>query len=259
MGSSVYVASVEGTTGKSTVALGLLHQLARRVGRVAVFRPIVRADTATHGGRDYVLELLISQDAVDQSYDDGVGVTYDEVHEDPVAALDTIVQRYHAVAEQADAVLIVGSDYTDVGTPTEFSFNAKIAANLGAPVLLVLNGFGRTPQEVRAIADMAATELAANHGSLFAVIANRVDDGDGKSLVAALDGIGAPAFAIPEEPVLNQPLVADLLAPIDGRLLSGDPQLLTREVTGLMIVTPLSRRTTKCWSTQRGRSLVATK
>ncbi|WP_350276329.1 phosphate acetyltransferase [Kribbella sp. HUAS MG21] len=235
MGSSVYVASVEGTTGKSTVALGLLHQLARRVGRVAVFRPIVRADTATHGGRDYVLELLISQDAVDQSYDDGVGVTYDEVHEDPVAALDTIVQRYHAVAEQADAVLIVGSDYTDVGTPTEFSFNAKIAANLGAPVLLVLNGFGRTPQEVRAIADMAATELAANHGSLFAVIANRVDDGDGKSLVAALDGIGAPAFAIPEEPVLNQPLVADLLAPIDGRLLSGDPQLLTREVTGLMI------------------------
>jgi phosphate acetyltransferase len=202
---------------------------------VAVFRPIVRADTATHGGRDYVLELLISQDAVEQSYDDGVGVTYDEVHEDPDAALDTIVQRYHAVAEHADAVLIVGSDYTDVGTPTEFSFNAKIAANLGAPVLLVLNGFGRTPHDVRAIADMAVAELAANHGSLFAVIANRVDDGEGKPLVAALDGIGAPAFAIPEEPVLNQPLVADLMAPIDGRLLSGDPELLTREVTGLMI------------------------
>ena len=27
--------------------------------------------------------------------------------------------------------------------------------------------------------DMAAAELAANHGSLFAVIVNRVDDGDG--------------------------------------------------------------------------------
>ncbi|MFF0341464.1 phosphate acetyltransferase [Kribbella sp. NPDC004875] len=235
MGSSVYVASVEGTTGKSTVALGVLHQLSRRVGRVAVFRPIVRADTATHGGRDYVLDLLISQDAVVSSYEDGVGVTYDEVHEDPDAALDTIVQRYHAVAEQADAVVIVGSDYTDVGTPTEFSFNAKIAANLGVPVLLVLNGFGRTPHDVRALADMAVAELVANHGSLFAVIANRVGTGEGKPLVAALDGIGAPAFAIPEEPVLNQPLVADLMAPIDGRLVSGDPQLLTREVTGLMI------------------------
>jgi phosphate acetyltransferase len=249
MGSSVYVASVEGTTGKSTVALGVLHQLARRVRRVAVFRPVVRADTATHGGRDYVLDLLIAQDAVDQSYEDGVGVTYEAVHADPDAALDTIVQRYHAVAEQADAVLIVGSDYTDVGTPTEFSFNAKIAANLGVPVLLVVNGFERTPHDVRAITDLAAAELAANHGTLFAVIVNRVgqEPGDGtaggegpvgvtpEALVAALDGIGAPAFAIPEEPILNQPLVADLLAPIDGRLLSGDPQLLTREISGLMI------------------------
>jgi len=161
MGSSVYVASVEGFTGKSTVALGVLQQLSRRVERVAVFRPIVRADTAIYGGRDYVLDLLTSQDAVVHSYDEGVGVRYDEVHEDPDAALDTIVRRYHAVAEQADAIVVVGSDYTDVGTPTEFSYNAKIAANLGAPVLLVLNGFGRTPHDVRAIADIAAAELAA--------------------------------------------------------------------------------------------------
>ena len=65
------------------MALGVLQQLSRRVGRVAVFRPIVRPDTATYGGRDYVLELLISHDAVEQSYEDGVGVTYDEVHKDP--------------------------------------------------------------------------------------------------------------------------------------------------------------------------------
>jgi phosphate acetyltransferase len=235
MGSSVYVASVEGFTGKSTVALGVLQQLSRRVERVAVFRPIVRADTAIYGGRDYVLDLLTSQDAVVHSYDEGVGVRYDEVHEDPDAALDTIVRRYHAVAEQADAIVVVGSDYTDVGTPTEFSYNAKIAANLGAPVLLVLNGFGRTPHDVRAIADIAAAELAANHGSLFAVIANRVDSGDDQPLLEALEGVGVPAFAIPDEPLLSQPVVADLLDPIGGRLLSGDPGLLTREVTGLMI------------------------
>ncbi|HET6741707.1 MAG TPA: phosphate acetyltransferase, partial [Kribbella sp.] len=126
-------------------------------------------------------------------------------------------------------------------------------ANLGVPVLLVVNGFERTPHDVRAITDLAAAELAANHGTLFAVIVNRVgqEPGDGaasgaaggdgpvgvtpEALVAALDGVGAPAFAIPEEPILNQPLVADLLAPIDGRLLSGDPQLLTREIGGLMI------------------------
>ncbi|MGW6282579.1 phosphate acetyltransferase [Kribbella sp. NPDC055071] len=235
MGSSVYVASVEGFTGKSTVALGVLHQLSRRVGRLAVFRPIVRADTATHGGHDYVLDLLISQDSVAQSYDEGVGVTYDELHQDPDAALDVIVRRYHALAEQADSVVVVGSDYTDVGTPTEFSYNAKIAANLGVPVLLVLNGFERTPNDVRAIADMATAELAANHGSLSALVVNRVGKGESDAFVAALDGLGAPAFAIPEEPLLGQPSVADLLKPVEGRVLSGDPQLLAREVSGLMI------------------------
>ncbi|MFP5316649.1 MAG: AAA family ATPase, partial [Actinomycetes bacterium] len=41
---SVYVASVEGYTGKSAVALGVLDTLSRRVERVGVYRPIVRRD-----------------------------------------------------------------------------------------------------------------------------------------------------------------------------------------------------------------------
>ncbi|MEV5965964.1 phosphate acetyltransferase [Kribbella sp. NPDC051952] len=235
MGSSVYIASVEGSTGKSTVALGVLQQLSRRVERVAVFRPIVRPDTAMHGGRDYVLDLLTAHDAVQLSYDECLGVTYDEVHADPDAALDVIVQRYHEVADRADAVLVVGSDYTDVGSPTEFSYNAKIAANLGTPVLLVLNGFQHSPHDLRAIADMAVGELRENHGALAAVVANRVDPKHLDDAVAALAGVGVPAFALPEEPLLTQPTVADLLPPVDGSLLSGDPALLTREVTGLVV------------------------
>ena len=235
MGSSVYVASVEGSTGKSTVALGVLQQLSRRVQRVAVFRPIIRPDATTHGGRDYVLDLLTAHDAVQLAYDDCLGVTYDEVHADPDAALDTIVQRYHEVAEHADAVLVVGSDYTDVGTPTEFSYNAKIAANLGTPVVLVLNGFQHSPRDLRAIADMAVGVLRENHGSLAAVVANRVAPQLLTDTVAALAGAGGSVFALPEDPLLTQPTVADLLSPVNGRLLSGDPALLTREVTGLVV------------------------
>ena len=235
MGSSVYIASVEGSTGKSTVALGVLQQLSRRVERVAVFRPIVRPDTATYGGRDYVLDLLTAHEAVQSAYGESLGVTYDEVHADPDAALDAIVQRYHEIADHVDAVLVVGSDYTDVGTPTEFSFNAKIAANLGTPVVLVLNGFQRSPHEVRMIADMAVGELRGNHGSLAAVVANRVTPHHLADTVAVLAGAGAPAFALPEEPLLTQPTVADLMVPVEGRLLRGDPALLTREVTGLVV------------------------
>jgi phosphate acetyltransferase len=236
MGSSVFVASVEGYTGKSAVALGVLDALSRRVERVGVFRPIVRRDGASyHSGRDYVLELLTSHDAVSLSYDDCAGVTYEEVHADPTAALDRIVDRYHRVADQCDAVVVVGSDYTDVGTPTEFSYNARIAANLGAPVLLVLNGSGRSPEELHTVADIAAAELKANHGTLFAIIANRVDSADVAADTAALVRGDVPAYAIPDEALLSAPSVADLARECEGTLVSGDESLLHREATGLVV------------------------
>jgi phosphate acetyltransferase len=235
MGSSVYVASFEGYSGKSTVALGLLEQLSRRVGRVGVFRPVVRADTASYAGRDYVLDLLTSHDAVTLSYDECAGVTYDEVHDDPTEALDRIVERYHRVAAQCDAVVVVGTDYTDVSAPTEFSYNARIAANLGAPVLLVLNGSGRSPAELRTMTTMAVGELKTQHGTLFAVIANRVDESRVLDDAEAIGVDGVPAYAIPEEPLLSAPSVGDLMVACDGVLLSGDESLLGREATGLVV------------------------
>ena len=235
MGSSVYVASVEGYTGKSAIALGVLEQLSRRVERVGVFRPIVRADATQHRGGDFVLELLTAHEAVSLTYDECAGVTYDEVHQDPGAALDRIVDRFHQVAARCDAVVVVGSDYTDVGAPTEFSFNARIAANLGAPVLLVLNGRGRTPADLRTNADMAAAEIKANHGALFTIIANRVDLTEVDATVAALATADVPSYAIPEDALLGAPSVNDLMQACNGTLVSGDEAMLTREATGLVV------------------------
>ncbi|HEX6235503.1 MAG TPA: phosphate acetyltransferase [Jiangellaceae bacterium] len=230
MASSVYVASAEGESGKSTVALGVLELLVGRVGRVGVFRPIVRSGSQP----DYVLEMLLDQNGVDVPYEDAAGVTYEQVHSDPDAALTTIVERYHALADRYDSVVIVGSDYTDVATPTELAYNARIAVNLGAPVLLVVRGQDRSAAEVRAVADMAVTELAANYAKLLAIVANRVDPATLDAVRQALAG-KVPGYAIPAEPFLTAPAVADLQAACGGRLVSGDPHLLEREVMGLII------------------------
>ncbi|MFT3872574.1 MAG: phosphate acetyltransferase [Nocardioides sp.] len=235
MGRSVYVASLEGNTGKSAVALGVLNALSRRVERVGVFRPVIRTEPSHPEHHDAVLDLLVAQDAVHLDYDSCVGVTYDQAHADPAAALDLVVERYHRVADASDAVVVVGSDYTDVGTPTEFSYNARIAANLGAPVLLVLNGRGRTPAELNAMADLAATELSASHGSLFAVIANRVQPDDLDETRATLAGKDVLAAVLPEEPILSAPSVEDLVAACDGWLVRGEDALLTREATGVIV------------------------
>jgi phosphate acetyltransferase len=229
--SSVYVAAVEGFTGKSAVALGVLEQLSRRVERVAVFRPLVRDDAAS----DYVLDLLVSHEAVSLSYEECAGITYADLHRDGESALDTIVARYHEIAERADAVLVVGSDYTGLASPTEFAFNARVAANLGTPLLLVLNAHGKSPTELRTVADLAATEIRANLGSLFAIVANRADLDSREQLLEALVVYEVPVFVVPDEPLLDAPSVGDLMLACEGRLVNGEEALLTQEATGVVV------------------------
>src|SRR6201995_2011131 len=107
--SGSYIAAPEPETGKSTIALGVLHRLASTVAKVGVFRPITRFGV----DRDYILELLLAHTTAGLTYEQCVGVTYQELHADTDAALAGIVDAYHAMAQAMDAVVIVGRDYTE--------------------------------------------------------------------------------------------------------------------------------------------------
>jgi phosphate acetyltransferase len=230
MARSLYITSAEGDTGKSTIALGMVDLLSRTVRRVGVFRPVARSADQP----DYVLELLLAHDGVDLTYDQCVGVTYEEVHADPEAALSRIVTRYHEMARECDAVVIVGSDYTDVAGPTELSYNARIAVNLGAPVLLVVRAAARSPEEVRHLADLMLSELHAQHAEAIAVVANRCAPEDLGPVQEALAG-ALPAWAVPEDQLLAAPTVRAVMEAVGGRMIAGDEALLTREALDLLV------------------------
>ncbi|WP_018602374.1 phosphate acetyltransferase [Mycobacterium sp. 155] len=228
---AIYVASPEGDTGKSTIALGILHRLAATVPRVGVFRPIARLGE----DRDYILELLLAGTTAGLPYEDCVGVDYQHVHEDPDAAITDIVDRFHRVANRCDAVLIVGSDYTDIATPSELSMNARIAVNLGAPVVLAVKAADRTPEEVAHVVEVCLAELSHQHAHAAAVVANRCDPAQMTAVAEALKPLGTPAYVLPEEPLLVAPSVAELQVAVDGTVIAGDPQLLSREVMGVLV------------------------
>ncbi len=256
MAQSIFITSAEGHSGKSTIALGVLDALSHATPRVGVFRAIARSTVEP----DYVLEMLLAHDGVDLPYEDCIGVTYDEVRADPDAALGKIVERYKAVEAQCDAVVIVGSDYTDVGSPAELGYNARIAANLGAPVLLVMSGRtgeaeklgsspARTPEEIGQITALALAELAHGRAGLLAVIVNRAEPERIDDVVASVrevvdharepehvasDGV-VPVWAIPEDTFLVAPTMREVMAAIDGTLIKGDAELLSREVLGVVI------------------------
>ncbi|OBK44723.1 phosphate acetyltransferase [Mycobacterium kubicae] len=228
---SIYVAAPEPETGKSTVALGLLHRLTAKVAKVGVFRPITRLNEE----RDYILELLLEHTSADLPYEQCVGVTYQQLHDDRDGAISTIVESYHAMAQSCDAVLIVGSDYTDVTSPAELSVNARIAANLGAPVLLTVRGKGRTPDEVASVVAVCLAELSAERAHAAAVIANRCDPAQLDAVAEALRAFEPRAYVLPEEPLLAAPTVAELTTAVNGTQIRGDAQLAEREVMGVLV------------------------
>jgi len=232
---SVYIASPEGLTGKSAVALGLLDALVREVGSVGVFRPLSAAGTSL-GETDLIVDLLIHQPGITQTYDEALGVSYDAARTDPDEALHTIVERFGMLADRFEVILVLGSDYTDVSTGTELSFNAKIAANLGSPVVLVVHGRERTPDQIRAAADSAISELRANHAHTVAVIANRVDGRETDAIRTVLADLpGVVTAAIPESLLLSAPTFRALVEAADAELVLGSESWMDRESLGLIV------------------------
>ncbi|MGO2095741.1 MAG: phosphate acetyltransferase [Candidatus Microbacterium stercoravium] len=246
MARSIYLTSAEGRSGKSTIALGVLDSLSRVTPRVGVFRTIARSVSEP----DYVLEMLLDHDGTDLDYADCIGVTYDDVRADPEGALAEIVARFKRVEARCDAVVVLGSDYTDVGSPAELAYNARIAANLGTPVLLVLGGrkpqghvaelgsaAARSPRQMEQLASLAVAELARANAEIAATIVNRADGARSRDIVDAVRQRtpDSPVWAIPEDRLLVAPTMADILRAVDGEVVKGDDALLAREALGVTV------------------------
>ena len=225
--------SPEGQTGKSIVALGIIDALTRKVGSVGVYRPVMSGG----GERDEVLDALVSQPAVGQTYEQAGGVTYDDVRADPEQALGTIVHQFGEVAGQHDAVVVVGSDYSDVAGSTELTYNARIAANLNAPVLVAVSGNGRTSEQVVQLAQSTIAELRHQHANPIAVVVTRIPEAEED------DYTGALATALPDQvigslpthPLLSAPTFAAQVEAVDGRILFGRQEQTELESVSLLV------------------------
>ncbi|MCH7230252.1 phosphate acetyltransferase [Glycomyces sp. L485] len=229
MAQSLYLASLDTKSGKSGVAFGVMDLLTKRAGSVAVFRPIVR-DEHTNAG-DPVITLLRDHYRLPDPYEDSVGVTYTDVRDDADEALTRIVERYHALADDHEVVLVVGSDYSDVAASVEFNFNTRVAVNLAAPMLLIITGLGQTPADIDAALRFGVGQAEAAHATVLGTIVNRVDPTEVDAVRAAHPGTGV----IAENPALGAPTVAELIEAADATLISGDPEVLTRIVGDVVV------------------------
>ncbi|CUR57162.1 Phosphate acetyltransferase [metagenome] len=228
---SVFVTSPEARTGKSAVGLGLFDLLARDVGSVGVFRPLVNGHQ-----RDVLIDVLVSHPSSHQKYEEARGVTYEAALADPDEALAAIVHRFGEISERHDFVLIMGSDFTDVSSPTEHTFNARIAANLGSPVVMVVSGVDRTPDEIVRSAGGAIDEFRRHHNDVVALIANRVTEEAVEETQRVLESLpGLTVGVMPEHPLLTAPTVREQVVAAEATLVQGEDAWLDRESLGVLV------------------------
>lgn len=246
MAHSVYVASVEGHTAKSVVALALIKALQGENQRVGVFRSITPDQE-----NDHVLRLLLSQIPGPPDYQDAIGVSYKEVHASPEKAAAKILTRYRAVAKNYDAMVIVGSDYKDVIGTTELSFNAKVAANLAAPIVMVLSGrqaytsaehlgqaSPRKTSDLAQMAELSLAELKNEQAQLLAVAVNRAEPSAMEEIHDSLKTLlppEVPVWVLPEDKLLVAPRLRQIKDAVDGELLYGDPARLETETLDVVV------------------------
>ncbi|GLW56430.1 phosphate acetyltransferase [Kitasatospora phosalacinea] len=233
---SVYVTGIDRGDGRQAVELGVMELLTRQVDRVGVFRPLVHAPEGGEAGSDHVVELLRSRYRLDLPVSELYGLTYDEAAALQAAhgqdeLVSALVDRFHQLERRCQAVLVLGTDFSETNIPDELAFNARLANEFGAGVLPVVGGRHEDPQAVVAEVRNAHRAYRDLGCSILAMVANRVRPGAKQQVQRALtEKLPVPVYVIPEEPALAAPTVAQLVEATGATVLLGDAAGLSRDV-----------------------------
>ncbi|WP_165985341.1 phosphate acetyltransferase [Streptomyces sp. YIM 98790] len=234
MSRSVYVTGIGRGDGRQVVELGIMELLTRQVERVGVFRPL------SHGHRDAVVELLRGRfrlgqppaTAIGMSYADAAALQAERGSDELVAHL---VERFHEVAREHQAVLVMGTDYADTGLPAELALNARLANEFGAVVLPVVSGRDEDAEQLVAEVRNAHHAYTSLGCHVIATIANRVRGEAAREAARELGRhLPEPVFVIPEEPALAAPTVAQVAEAVGAAVLLGDQTGMARDVRGFV-------------------------
>jgi phosphate acetyltransferase len=230
----LYIATIDRYSGKSLVSLGVTELLLRKTTRVGIFRPVIGAQPGEE--RDKNIDLLLRHFDIHQDYENTYGLPMHEAEElisqgryDEL--LDRIIARYKALGECCEFILCIGSDLESATAALEFNFNADVAKNLGAPVLLVSSGMDR---QVASIANSAHATVKAYQdrgAQVLGMVVNRVAMDQREELRGALkeelkdeDLIVA---VIPAHETLASPTMWEVAEQLGGEILFGGDQLDT--------------------------------
>jgi len=237
MSTNLYITATEERSGKSAIVLGVMQMLLKSIDRVAFFRPLI--NETEPGWEDPVINLILEHFDLDIEYEDTFGLTLQEAQElvnsgqEPLLH-DIIINKYNALKSAFDFVLCDGTDFRGKDIAFESNINADIAANLGAPVLLVSSGRRKDIEELVRLTQLSIDTLVEKGADIMACVVNRAaeevhveDFGRIRAKVKGVEGAKLPVYVMPENRELSNPTVGDVRRWLGARTLYGEEGMTT--------------------------------
>ena len=231
MKTGIYITNTERRTGRSLVALGIFKLVLSKVSRVGYFRPII--NDQPHGKRDNHIETMLKHFNLDLEYKDAYGFTMSQVvkymnRDQEARLIEKIIEKYKALEEHFDFIVVEGADFADKGVAIEFELDIEIAKNLALPTILVSSAQGKELKDAVSNLDLAVKTCAELDVNVLSVFMNRVPVPDMEEMKKELKAVipsGTDIELIPEIKKLATPTLKEIQEELGGRVLLGEDQL----------------------------------
>jgi len=228
MNKAIYITTIEPNSGKSIVSLGLMQLLLGKAAKVGYFRPII--DDFEQGEIDNHINTVTTHFNLDLKFEEAFAYTRSEViskksEDKDDEIFSKIIEKYKAIEERFDFVLIEGTSFTGEGSIIEFDINIIIAKNLGVPAIILASGVGKTMEELVRSLQIAYDSFRDKGVEVLSVIANKVES-ENQELVESELKRNLPSqvivSAIPLNPVLANPSIKEIVEELDAKVLFGE-------------------------------------
>lgn len=231
MKKAIYIATSEPNSGKSIVTLGLMRMLLGKTAKVGYFRPII--DNVKKGKKDNHIKTVISHFDLKINPKDAFAYTRSEfIHlrnEGKEGEIfDTIIEKYKAMEEENDFMLVEGTDFSGEGSVIELDANTLIAKNLGIPAIIVSSGVGKTLDEFIEGLYLAYDSFREKEVEVLAVVANKVQK---KNMQIVQMGVeknlpeDVLVSVIPLVSSLKNPTIKEIAKAIGGKVIFGHDKI----------------------------------
>jgi len=234
MANKLYITAAEERSGKSAIILGVMQVILKEISRIAFFRPII--NDHAFGRLDHDIDLILKYFNLDMEYSETHAYTLSQARQlittgQEEILYENILKKCKQLEANYDFVLCEGTDFMGKDPGFEFDLNANIAANIGAPVLIVASGREKGTEEICTHTAIIIDTLKEKRVDIAGCIINRAPntflrDTATNTKCREQFGCDFPLYVIPENRSLGNPTIDDVKRWLGAEILYGEASML---------------------------------